>query len=96
MISSKAFVQSSFHEFGKLSFQISIDLNLGKIDVLSSAEDRIHQLKMKIDLKQNVFNLTTSVNLPVLGIFKKEIFLYFEYDLQDSSYLFEAKFDEDI
>ena len=95
-VSATASVQSSFHNFGKLSFHVSIDLNLGKIEVLGLGEDRIHQLNMKIELKQNIFKLTTTINLPVLGIFNKEIFLFFRYDVRESSCLFEAKFDEDI
>ena len=71
-------------------------MNLGKIEVLGLGEDRIHQLNMKIELKQNIFKLTTTINLPVLGIFNKEIFLFFRYDVRESSCLFEAKFDEDI
>ena len=73
-----------------------MDWNLGKFSVSGLGEDRIHLFEMKARLKQNVFNLTTTVNLPVLGIFNKKIFLYFGYDSKESSCLFEAKFDEDI
>ena len=95
-VSATASVQSSFHKFGNLSFEISIDLNLGKIFVSGLGEDRLHLFKLRTELNKNVFNLTSTVNLPVLGIFDKEIFLYFKYDSMESSCLFEAKFDEDI
>ena len=95
-VSATASVQSSFHKFGNLSFEISIDLNLGKIFVSGLGEDRLHLFKLRTELNQNVFNLTSTVNLPVLGIFDKEIFLYFKYDSKESSCQFEAKFNEDI
>ena len=94
-ISAAVLVKSSFHSFGEILFDISIDLKSGKIEMSGQGDNSRHVLHLQAEFKQNSGWLTAEANLPVLGILSKDIFLHYQYDINESSWLFEAKFGEE-